>query len=114
MTATLSTTAPLPSGARIPLLGFGTWQLTGSAATGSVAAALAAGYRHLDTATMYENEREVGAWLARGLSNAEIARELVVTGGTVKSHVASVLAKLAVRDRVQAAVVAYESRLVTT
>ena len=64
-----SSTAPadaaaLPSGARMPLLGFGTWQLTGEAATTATAAALAAGYRHLDTATVYGNEREVGAALA--------------------------------------------------
>ncbi len=57
-------TAALPSGARMPLLGFGTWQLTGDAATAATAAALAAGYRHLDTATVYGNESEVGAALA--------------------------------------------------
>lgn len=47
----------------MPLLGFGTWQLTGGTAHDSVRAALEAGYRHIDTATMYGNERQVGAAL---------------------------------------------------
>jgi 2,5-diketo-D-gluconate reductase A len=55
-----STSAALPSGAAMPLLGFGTWRLSGKEAVEATRVALEAGYRHVDTATIYGNEREVG------------------------------------------------------
>ncbi len=57
-------TVTLPHGPRMPLLGFGTWQIKGDDAVRATAAALEAGYRHLDTATVYGNEGEVGKALA--------------------------------------------------
>src|SRR5881275_2844270 len=50
----------LPGGVEMPMIGFGTWQLRGRAGRQAMLAALKTGYRHIDTATMYGNESEVG------------------------------------------------------
>jgi DNA-binding NarL/FixJ family response regulator len=59
-----------------------------------------------------EREREVLALLGAGMSNAEIARDLHIVEGTVKAYVSAILSRLGVRNRVQAAIVAYEAGLV--
>ncbi|MFE3454145.1 response regulator [Nonomuraea sp. NPDC059194] len=59
-----------------------------------------------------DREKEVLALLGQGLSNAEIARRLFIVEGTVKAYVSTILTRLEVRNRVQAAIVAYEAGLV--
>ena len=57
----------------MPLVGFGTWQLSGRAAYEATRQALDAGYRHIDTATMYRNEREIG----RAVQDSDVPREQI-------------------------------------
>ena len=83
----------------------GPWSTASATATSHVGSA-----EQLDRLT--EREREVLVLMARGKSNGEIARELFLGEATVKTHVSNCLAKLHLRDRVQAVVLAYESGLI--
>jgi 2,5-diketo-D-gluconate reductase A len=66
-------TVMLPGGAQMPMVGFGTWPMRARQARAAVAAALDAGYRHIDTASMYANEAEVGQALRdSGLDRGEV------------------------------------------
>jgi 2,5-diketo-D-gluconate reductase A len=69
----MTKTVNLPGGTALPLIGFGTWQLRPKTAYESVRAALEIGYRHVDTATLYENESDVG----RAVKDSGLDREQV-------------------------------------
>jgi DNA-binding NarL/FixJ family response regulator len=68
---------------------------------------------HRDLAALTPRELEVLTLMGRGLSNTELAHELILSEATVKTHVARIFAKLALRDRAQAVVLAYETGLVS-
>ncbi|MET7332599.1 response regulator transcription factor [Nonomuraea sp. NPDC005650] len=67
---------------------------------------------HADLDGLTDREREVLVLIARGRSNTEIAQDLSVSPSTVKNHVTSLFAKIGVRDRAQAVIVAYEAGLI--
>jgi 2,5-diketo-D-gluconate reductase A len=85
----MSSPSDVPSvklpGGQMPMVGFGTWNLRGRACHDAVLAALAAGYRHLDTATMYGNEAEIG----RALRDSGLARSDVFLTTKIRSSDAS-------------------------
>ena len=95
----VTTTEPIPSieanGAKIPLVGLGTWEMRGRACARVVEQALRLGYRHVDTAEMYDNEREVGDGIrASGVKRSE----LFVTTKIWPSHFAPRALERATRD----------------
>lgn len=86
-------------------------ELSGGSGGGSMARAAAAKEQ---VSALSPREREVLGLVGAGLSNAEIAERLFLVEGTVKAYVSAILLRLTVKNRVQAAIVAYEAGLVTT
>lgn len=105
------------NGANIPAIGLGTWTLNGEAATRLVASAIRSGYRHVDTAAMYDNEEAVGAGLrAGGVPRDEIFLTTKVWpsdigGGDLQRSVEASLGRLQV-DRVDLALIHWPSRTI--
>jgi len=72
-TRQVTKTVSFANGGEIPVIGFGTWQITGQTCVDAVRTALRSDYRHVDTATMYGNEAEVGAaWQDSGLPRDDV------------------------------------------
>ena len=105
------------NGANIPAIGLGTWTLSGKAAIRLVADAIRSGYRHVDTATMYDNEEAVGAGLrASGVSRDEVflttkAWPSDIGDGDLQRSVEASLKRLQV-DRVDLALIHWPSRTI--
>jgi 2,5-diketo-D-gluconate reductase A len=85
----------LPNGVDMPMIGFGTWQVRGRAGRDALRAALDAGYRHIDTATMYGNESDVGRALAEsGLERSKVFLTTKLPSGRAGHERATLAASL--------------------
>jgi DNA-binding NarL/FixJ family response regulator len=106
--------SPLPSPADAPVGGapVGGATVGGAQVGGATVGGAQVGGAQIRQA-LTSREQDVFARIAEGMSNSEIAASLFLSEGTVKIHVGRILAKLGLRDRVQAVVLAYESRLIT-